>query len=107
MIGLADVQAAAERIRGRVLRTPALPSDAVSRATGAEVTLKLENLQAIGSFKERGAANRLALLTATERAAGRDRDVRRQTMRRLWRGTPGCSAPMPPSSCRCSPPRRR
>ncbi len=70
MIGLADVQAAAERIRGRVLRTPALPSDAVSRATGAEVTLKLENLQAIGSFKERGAANRLALLTATERAAG-------------------------------------
>ena len=70
MIGLADVEAAAGRIAGRVLRTPALPSDAVSQATGARVTLKLENLQAIGSFKERGAANRLAMLTETERRAG-------------------------------------
>ena len=70
MIGLEDVRAAAERIRGRVLRTPALPSDAVSRATGAAVTLKLENLQAIGSFKERGAANRLAMLSEAERRAG-------------------------------------
>src|SRR5260370_32125398 len=70
MIGLADVQAAATRIRGRVLRTPSLYSDAVSRATGAEVTLKLENLQAIGSFKERGAANRLSLLSEAERRAG-------------------------------------
>jgi len=70
VIGLADVEAAAGRIAGRVLRTPALPSDAISRATGAQVTLKLENLQAIGSFKERGAANRLALLTAAERRAG-------------------------------------
>jgi len=70
VIGLADVEAAAGRIVGRVLRTPALPSDAISRATGAQVTLKLENLQAIGSFKERGAANRLALLTGAERRAG-------------------------------------
>jgi len=70
VIGLADVEAAAGRIAGRVLRTPALPSDAISRATGAQVTLKLENLQAIGSFKERGAANRLALLTGAERRAG-------------------------------------
>lgn len=70
MIGLADIEAAAGRIAGRILRTPALPSNAVSRATGARVTLKLENLQAIGSFKERGAANRLALLTEAERQAG-------------------------------------
>ncbi len=70
MIGLADVQAAAGRIAGRVLRTPTLPSDAISRATGALVTLKLDNLQAIGSFKERGAANRLALLSPAERQAG-------------------------------------
>ena len=70
MITLTDVQAAAERIAGRVLRTPSLYSDAVSRATGAGVTLKLENLQAIGSFKERGAANKLALLTPDERRAG-------------------------------------
>ena len=70
MIGLDDVRAAARRIEGRVLRTPALPSDALSRATGAHVTLKLENLQAIGSFKERGAANKLALLTPEERTRG-------------------------------------
>ena len=70
MITLHDVQAAAERIARRVLRTPSLYSDAVSRATGAQVTLKLENLQAIGSFKERGAANKLALLTPAERRAG-------------------------------------
>ncbi len=53
-----------------MLRTPRLRSDAVSRATGADVTLKLENLQATGAFKERGAANRLALLGAEERARG-------------------------------------
>lgn len=70
MIGLEDVRAAARRIEGRVLRTPSIPSHAVSLATGAEVTLKLENLQRIGSFKERGAANRLAMLTEAERARG-------------------------------------
>ncbi len=70
MITLDDVHAAAGRIAGRVLRTPAVPSDAVGRATGAHVTLKLENLQAIGSFKERGAANRLALLSPAERGQG-------------------------------------
>jgi len=70
MIGLADVRAAAARIEGKVLRTPTIYSDAVSRATGAKVTLKLDNLQATGAFKERGAANRLALLSEAERAAG-------------------------------------
>ncbi len=70
MIGLADIRDAAQRINGRVLRTPAIRSDALSRATGAEVFLKLDNLQATGAFKERGAANRLALLTAAERTAG-------------------------------------
>jgi threonine dehydratase len=70
MITFADVQSAATRIAGRVLRTPTIQSQAISRATGANVTLKLENLQAIGSFKERGAANRLSLLTEPERQAG-------------------------------------
>lgn len=70
MIGLDDVRAAAKRIAGRVLRTPAVHSDALSRATGAQTALKLENLQAVGSFKERGAANRLALLTDEERRRG-------------------------------------
>ncbi|MDA8253845.1 MAG: threonine ammonia-lyase [Rhodospirillales bacterium] len=70
MIDLEDVRAAAARIGGSIVRTPAVPSDAVSRATGAAVTLKLDNLQATGAFKERGAANRLALLSAAEREAG-------------------------------------
>ena len=70
MISLADVQAAAGRIAPHVARTPTLRADAVSRALGAEVTLKLENLHPIGSFKERGAANKLALLTEAERRAG-------------------------------------
>lgn len=70
MLRLSDVEAAAERIAGRVLRTPAMPSDAVSRASGAEVVLKLDNLQVVGAFKERGAANRLALLSDRERERG-------------------------------------
>jgi threonine dehydratase len=70
VLRLADVEAAADRIAGRVLHTPALPSDAVSRVTGADVVLKLDNLQVIGSFKERGAANRLALLSDDERERG-------------------------------------
>jgi threonine dehydratase len=71
-VTLAEVRAAADRIRGAVLRTPTLLSDAVSRAVGpgTRVWLKLDNLQATGAFKERGAANRIALLTARERAAG-------------------------------------
>jgi threonine dehydratase len=70
MITLLDVQQAAERIAGKVLRTPMLPCDALSRQTGAEVWLKLDNLQATGAFKERGAANRLSLLSAPERERG-------------------------------------
>ncbi len=70
MIQLVDIKAAADRIAGPVLRTPALRSAAVSAATGADVVLKLDNLQATGAFKERGAANRLAMLSAAERAGG-------------------------------------
>ncbi len=69
-VTLADVRAAAERIQGKVLRTPSISSEAINQATGAEITLKLDTLQAVGSFKERGAANRLALLDAAERARG-------------------------------------
>jgi threonine dehydratase len=67
---LADIRAAAARIQGRVLRTPSIENPAISAACGTRVTLKLDNLQATGAFKERGAANRLALLSARERAAG-------------------------------------
>jgi threonine dehydratase len=70
MITLEDVEQAAERIAGRVLRTPMLPSHAISRLTGAEVMLKLDNLQVTGAFKERGAANRLSMLSPDERQRG-------------------------------------
>jgi threonine dehydratase len=65
-----DVRQAAARIEGRVLRTPTIGSAVLSRLTGADIVLKLDNLQAVGSFKERGAANRLSLLSADERARG-------------------------------------
>jgi threonine dehydratase len=66
----ADIEAAAGRIAGRVLRTPAIRCDSLSRATGADIVLKLDNLQTTGAFKERGAANRLALLTPEEARRG-------------------------------------
>jgi len=70
MIDLDDVKSAAKRISGKVLRTPVIRCDAISRITGADVWLKLDTLQATGAFKERGAANRLALLNEAERKAG-------------------------------------
>jgi len=70
MITLADVQKASERIAGRVIRTPLLPNQAISRVTGADVVLKLDNMQVTGAFKERGAANRLAMLSEDERSKG-------------------------------------
>jgi threonine dehydratase len=70
MISFADVEAAAKRIEGAVLRSPFLHSDGLSRATGAEIYLKLDHLQATGAFKERGAANKIALLTPAEKKAG-------------------------------------
>jgi threonine dehydratase len=70
MISLADVEAAAARIKSAVLRSPFLHCDGLSRATGAEIYLKLDHLQATGAFKERGAANKIALLSAAEKKAG-------------------------------------
>ncbi|MHB1844730.1 MAG: threonine ammonia-lyase [Deltaproteobacteria bacterium] len=70
MVTLADIRAARERLRGAICETPCRRSDALSRLTGAEVYLKLENLQTTGSFKERGALNRLLLIPEGERARG-------------------------------------
>jgi threonine dehydratase len=70
LVTIEDIEAAVPRIAGAVQRTPLVYSDALSRATGARILLKLENLQATGAFKERGAANRIALLSGEERARG-------------------------------------
>ena len=69
-VGFADIEAAARRIADKVIRTPSVPSGALSERCGCDIVLKLDNLQVVGSFKERGAANRLALLDAAERARG-------------------------------------
>lgn len=70
MISIEDVRAARDRIRGNVALTPCPLSEPFSDLCGAEIYFKLENLQRTGSFKERGAANKLALLSAQERERG-------------------------------------
>jgi threonine dehydratase len=67
---LADVKDARERIAGVASLTPVFPSETFSRATGLSVLLKAENLQRTGSFKIRGAVNKIATLSDAERAAG-------------------------------------
>jgi threonine dehydratase len=65
-----DVIAAADRIRGLVQHTPLVRSDALSRAAGGDVFLKLENQQTTGSFKLRGALNVLATLSEDAKRRG-------------------------------------
>ncbi|HEX5615634.1 MAG TPA: threonine ammonia-lyase [Acidimicrobiia bacterium] len=69
-IGLDDVTAAAAVIADSVVRTPTAASQTLSEITGADVVLKFENLQFTASFKDRGAANFLAGLSAAERTRG-------------------------------------
>ena len=70
MVSLPDIQSAAARLQGQVLDTPCVESRTLSQIVGAQVFLKFENLQFTASFKERGACNKLAQLTAEERARG-------------------------------------
>jgi threonine dehydratase len=70
VIGISDIEGAAERIAGHVVRTPTLPSPGLSALLGVPVTVKLELLQRTGSFKARGATAKLLSLGEAERAAG-------------------------------------
>ncbi len=67
---LRDIYAARRRIAGVVRRTPLFESPALAAMQGGPVYLKAENLQETGSFKVRGAANRVLCLSAEERARG-------------------------------------
>ncbi len=69
-IGAADVEAAAARLEGMVHRTPLLASGTLDALVGATIRSKAEHLQRGGSFKIRGALNRLLQLDADERARG-------------------------------------
>src|SRR5712675_462045 len=69
-VTVADVEAARRTIAGQVVRTPMLPAPKLSALTGAEVHVKYENLQVTNSFKDRGALNKLASLSADARERG-------------------------------------
>ncbi|HYJ16483.1 MAG TPA: threonine ammonia-lyase [Candidatus Limnocylindria bacterium] len=70
MITFVDVEEARERIKEHIYFSPFPYSETISRMTGNRVFFKLENLQLTGSFKERGALNRLLTLTAEEARRG-------------------------------------
>jgi threonine dehydratase len=67
-LAFAQIEAAAERLKGHIERTPCRHSKTLSQITGAEVWVKFENLQFTASFKERGALNKL--LQINDRARG-------------------------------------
>ena len=70
MLRLNDIEQAAARLDGQLLNTPFVESKTLSQLTGAQIHLKFENLQYTASFKERGACNKLAQLTADEQRSG-------------------------------------
>ncbi len=65
-----DVEAAATRLRGRIVRTPVIRNPVLDELAGTELWIKAENLQHIGAFKARGALNHALQLTAEELARG-------------------------------------
>ncbi|MFQ5959895.1 MAG: hydroxyectoine utilization dehydratase EutB [Candidatus Methylomirabilales bacterium] len=69
-VGLEDINRARQRIAEMVYRTPTIRSRTLGELSNSLVHLKLENLQVTGSFKARGAANKISSLSDTERAAG-------------------------------------
>ncbi len=70
MLTLRSIKDAAERIRGSIVVTPFTHSEKFSQLTGNSIFLKLENLQMTGAFKERGALNKILLLSEEERRRG-------------------------------------
>jgi threonine dehydratase len=69
-LDIASIRAAAGRLAGQIERTPCRYSRTLSKITGAEVWVKFENLQFTAAYKERGALNKLMLLSNSEKAKG-------------------------------------
>src|SRR5947209_1783548 len=69
-VSIEDVRAAAERIGGAIYRSPCPYSLSLSRLCRCEIYCKLDHLQMTGSFKERGARNKLLLLNEEQRRHG-------------------------------------
>jgi threonine dehydratase len=70
MIDIADVQSAREQVREHVIQTPCAPSAAFTDLFDGQAWFKFENLQRTGSFKERGALNRMLRMTEEDRSRG-------------------------------------
>jgi threonine dehydratase len=70
MVTLESIEAAATRIGPSIYESPLVHSKTLSRLSGNAIFLKLENLQMTGSFKERGALNRILTMTDDERRQG-------------------------------------
>ena len=70
MVTLGDIEKARSRIGDSVFLSPCSKSETLSRLTGCEVYLKLENLQMTGSYKERGSLNKILQLSDLQKAAG-------------------------------------
>ncbi|MGC2718233.1 MAG: threonine ammonia-lyase [Candidatus Acidiferrales bacterium] len=70
MVTLQQIKDASERLRSSIYRSPFMRSETFSQRTGNSIFLKLENLQMTGSFKERGALNKILLLTDDEKRRG-------------------------------------
>ena len=65
-----DVKAAAERLKGHIIRTPLIRAERLSAHFDADIWLKMETMQYTGAFKERGALNKLLLLSDAEKQRG-------------------------------------
>lgn len=70
LVKFSEIEAARERIRDSIHVTPCHKSENLSQQLGCQAFLKLDNLQRTGSFKERGAANKLMTMSDEERASG-------------------------------------
>ena len=68
--GFKDVDDAYERVKSLVLKTPLVSNEEINKITKANVFFKLENLQWTGSFKLRGASNKIGQLTKNEKKQG-------------------------------------
>ena len=92
-LDLAAIRTAHDRIRPHIGRTPALRSDWLDAIGGGQLWFKCENLQHIGAFKVRGAANAIFALSATDAARGAFSTRSAETAPRLTASSP--SAPEP------------
>ncbi|RVD18299.1 MAG: threonine/serine dehydratase [Mesorhizobium sp.] len=68
--GIADIHAAAARLSGLIIETPLIESQELNRRFGGRILFKPETLQRTGSFKFRGAYNKLSSLSEAERSQG-------------------------------------